>query len=394
MKNRLFPIIIGLCFVSLIGVAFLRTPNPQTEAPIKTESVQESAESTDMSQTEDAADSDSTDATPQASLPNIDNIDMDEYKAALRSKDPERIKKALGPDMAARVDAGMEFMKEKMEGVEEGEFPDINLQEFMDVLMGENGPKVDLAKISQDAFRKHFPEGEPADYEAEMAERIHKIVADTPGDFHKVMSAVAMGLAREQDFQFWALANFKGEIGQQMQWMTEQILVAGELENIQYTVPEDMSTFLPALTGVETQGTETPTPKPQATTSTTASTEPPSTRSNANGGVATETSQTELPSPMSAKRINAIREILSQRGTDAGLLQLLETDKDAANYLLERFSSPTEIEAWLSKQSTEVPRPKPIPRNPRTPLTTGNPTAITDLYPTPTVSHSAITRLI
>ena len=361
MKNRLFPIIIGLCFVSLIGVAFLRTPNPQTEAPIKTESVQESAESTDMSQTEDAADSDSTDATPQASLPNIDNIDMDEYKAALRSKDPERIKKALGPDMAARVDAGMEFMKEKMEGVEEGEFPDINLQEFMDVLMGENGPKVDLAKISQDAFRKHFPEGEPADYEAEMAERIHKIVADTPGDFHKVMSAVAMGLAREQDFQFWALANFKGEIGQQMQWMTEQILVAGELENIQYTVPEDMSTFLPALTGVETQGTETPTPKPQATTSTTASTEPPSTRSNANGAVATETSQTELPSPMSAKRINAIREILSQRGTDAGLLQLLETDKDAANYLLERFSSPTEIEAWLSKQSTDVPRSKPIP---------------------------------
>ena len=361
MKNRLFPIIIGLCFVSLIGVAFLRTPNPQTEAPIKTESVQESAESTDMSQTEDAADSDSTDATPQASLPNIDNIDMDEYKAALRSKDPERIKKALGPDMAARVDAGMEFMKEKMEGVEEGEFPDINLQEFMDVLMGENGPKVDLAKISQDAFRKHFPEGEPADYEAEMAERIHKIVADTPGDFHKVMSAVAMGLAREQDFQFWALANFKGEIGQQMQWMTEQILVAGELENIQYTVPEDMSTVFPMLTEIETQGTETPTPKPQATTSTTASTEVSATRSNENGGVATEKPQTEPPPPMSAKRINAIREILSQRGTDAGLLQLLETDKDAANYLLERFSSPTEIEAWLSKQSTDVPRSKPIP---------------------------------
>ncbi|RKU26370.1 hypothetical protein C6499_13470 [Candidatus Poribacteria bacterium] len=362
MKNRLFPIIIGLCLVSLIGVAFLRTQSPKTEAPVEAESVQESVESTDMSQTENTARLDGRDATPQASLPNIDNIDMDEYKAALRSKDPERIKKALGPDMAARVDAGMEFMKEKMEGLEEGEFPDFNVQEFMDVLMGENGPKFDLAEISQTAFREHFPEGEPADYEAEMAERIHKIVADTPGDFHKVMAAVMMDFVKEQDFQYWALAHFKGEIGQQMKWMTEQILVGGELENIQYTVPEDMSTFLPMLTEVETQGTETPTATPQAATSTTESTEPPSTRSNENGVAVTEQSQTEPSPPMSADRINAIRDILSQHGTDAGLLQLLETDKDAANYLLERFSSSTEIEKWLSKQSTETPQAKPNPR--------------------------------
>ena len=363
MKNRLFPIIIGLCLISLIGVAYLlRTPSPKTEVPVKTESVQESAESTDMSQTENAAHSDVTDATPQASLPNIDNIDMEEYKAALRSKDPERIKKALGPDMAARVDAGMAFMKEKMVGLEEGEFPDFNLQEFMNIFAGENGPKIDLAKISQDAFRKHFPEGEPADYEAEMAERIHKIVADTPGDFQKVLMAVTMGLAKEQDFQFWALANFKGEIGQQMKWMTDQILVAGELENIQYTVPEDISTLLPTFTESETQDPGTLTATPQATTSTTASTEPPSTRSNENGVVATEKSQTELASPMSVERIKSIRDILSQHGMDVGLLQLLETDKDAANYLLERFNSSTEIERWLSKQTTELPQSKPNPR--------------------------------
>lgn len=370
MKNRLFPIIIGLCFVSLIGVAFLRTPRPKTEAPVKTESVQESVESTDMFQTENATASNKTDATPQASLPNIDNIDMDEYKAALRSKDIERMKKALGPELSARVDAGMKFMEEKMEGVEEGEFPDFNLQEFMNVLMGENGPKFDLAEISQKAFREHFPEGEPEDYEAEMAERIHKIVADTPGDFQKVMTAVTMNLAREQDFQFWALANFKGEFGQQMKWMTEQILVAGELENIQYTVPEDISTFLPTLMETGTQGTGTPTATPQPTTSTTESTEVSPTRSNENSGVATEQSQTEPPPPMSVERINAIRELLSQDGTDAGLLKLLETDKDAANYLLERFNSPTEIEEWLSKQSAEGPpsqpnlpktRPQPLP---------------------------------
>ena len=371
MKNRLFPIIIGLCFVSLIGVAFLRTPSPQTEAPIETESVQESVKSTsvqesvkstDMPQTENATASNGIDATPQASLPNIADIDMEAYKAALRSKDPERMKAVLGPEISARVDAGMKFMEEKMEGLEEGEFPDFNLQEFMNVLMGENGPKIDLAEISQDAFRRHFPEGEPADYEAEMAERIHEIVADTPGDFQKVMMAVTMGLAKEQDFQFWALANFKGEMGQQMDWMTQQILVAGELENIQYTVPEDMSTFLPTFTETEMQDPGTPTPKRQATTPTTESTEGPPTRSNENDVVATEKSQTELPPPMSVKRINSIRELLSQDGTDAGLLQLLETDKEAANYLLERFSSSTEIEEWLTKQPTEVLPSKSNPR--------------------------------
>ena len=365
MKNRLFPIIIGLCFVSLVGLAFLWTPTPQTEAPIETESVQESVTPSKVSQTENATRSQGTDATPQASLLSIDDIDMDEYKAALRSKDPERIKKALGPEGAARVDAGMKFMREKMEGLEEGEFPDLNINELMNIFMGEDGPKIDLAEISQNAFRRHFPEGEPEDYEAEMAERIHKIVADTPGDFQKVMMAVTMDLAREQDFQFWALANFKGEIGQQMKWMTEQVLVAGELENIQYTVPEDMSTLLPTLTEADTQATGTPVPKPQATTSDTASIESPPTRSNGNSVVATENSQTELPSSMSVKRINAIRELLSQDGTDAGLLKLLETDKEAANYLLERFNSPTEIEAWLSKQATEVPRSRSNPRETR-----------------------------
>ena len=375
MKNRLFPIIIGLCLVSLIGVAFLHTQSPKTGAPVESESVQESIKPTEIPEHNGATPLTETDVFSQAFGSDVDvekleaelsetfgsDVDMDKLKEALRSKDPERMKEVIEEAMGPEIAAGMEYMMGKMEGVEEGEFPDFNLQELMNIFAGEDGPKIDLAKISQDAFRKHFPEGEPADYEVEMAERIHKIVADTPGDFHKVMAAVAMGLAREQDFQFWALANFKGEIGQQMQWMTEQILVAGELENIQYTVPEDMSTFLPALTGVKTQGTETPTPKPQATTSTTTSTEPPSTRSNENGVVATETSQTEPPSLMSAERINTIRGLLSRDGTDAGLLQLLETDKDAANYLLERFNSSTEIEAWLSKQSTDVPRSKPIP---------------------------------
>ncbi|MCY4552041.1 MAG: hypothetical protein OXC79_00080 [Candidatus Poribacteria bacterium] len=369
MKNRLFPIILGLCFVSLIGVAFLRTPRPKSKALVETESVKP----TEIPQDTEVNPLIETNAFSETFGSDVDvekleaelsetfgsDIDMDKLKEALRSKDPERIKEAMGPEMAARIDAGMEYMKGKMEGLEEGEFPDFNLQEYMNIFAGENGPKIDLAEIAQNGFRRHFPEGEPEDYEVEMAERIHEIVADTPGDFQKVMMSVTMGLAKEQDFQFWALANFKGEIGQQMDWMTQQILVAGELENIQYTVPEDMSTFLPTLTGTETPSTVTPTPKSEVATSAMESTEPLSTRSNENGMAATEKSQTELPPPMSVKRINSIRELLSQDGTDVGLLQLLETDKEAANYLLERFNSSTEIEEWLTKQSTGSPQPKP-----------------------------------
>ena len=376
MKNRLFPIIIGLCFVSLIGLAFLRSLRPQAETPIKTEAVQETAKPTNMPENNDVNPLIETDAFSQAFGADGDvekleaelsktfgsDVDMDKLKEALRSKDPERIKEAMGPEFAARMDAAMKYMEEKMEGLEEGEFPDINIQEYMNIFMGENGPKIDFTEIGQKAFREHFPEGEPADYEAEMAERIHKIVADTPGDFQKVMSTVTMGLLREQDFQSWTLAHFKGEIGQQLKWMTDQILVAGELENIQYTVPEDVSTLLPTLTGSATQGTVTPPSKPQATASATESIAPSSVRPNENGEAATANSQTELPSPMSVERIKSIRDLLSQDGTDAGLLQLLETDKEAANYLLERFSSPTEIEEWLSKQSTEGTRSKPDPR--------------------------------
>ena len=376
MKNRLFPIIIGLCFVSLIGLAFLHSPRPQVEAPIKTEAVQETAKPTNMPENNDVNPLIETDAFSQAFGADGDvekleaelsktfgsDVDMDKLKEALRSKDPERIKEAMGPEFAARMDAAMKYMEEKMEGLEEGEFPDINIQEYMNIFMGENGPKIDFTEIGQKAFREHFPEGEPADYEAEMAERIHKIVADTPGDFQKVMSTVTMGLLREQDFQSWTLAHFKGEIGQQMKWMTDQILVAGELENIQYTVPEDMSTFLPAFTEVETEAPITPTPKPETTTSATESTEVSPPRSDENSVVATENSETEPPSPMSADRISSIRDILSQHGTDVGILQLLESDKEAANYLFERFNSPTEIEAWLSKQATEG---RPSKSNPR-----------------------------
>lgn len=384
MKNRLFPIIIGLCFVSLISVAFLHISRPKTEVTTKTESVQESVKSTDMPENNDVNPLTETDAFSRVFGSDVDvekleaelsetlgsDVDMDKLKKALRSKDPERIKEAMGPEFAAKMDAFEKLMEKKMEGLEVGEFPDFNVQELMNIFAGENGPKIDFSEISQKAFREHFPEGEPADYEAEMAERIHKIVADTPGDFHKVMAAVTMSLLKEQDFQYWALANFKGEIGQQMEWMTNQILVAGELENIQYTVPEDMSTFLSTFTEVETQDTVPSTPTPQATIPATESTEVSPNPSNENSVVATEKSQTEPPPPMSADRINAIREMLSQNGPDAGLLQLLETDKDAANYLLERFNSSTEIEAWLSKQATEGPpsklnpreiRPQPLP---------------------------------
>ena len=72
MKNRLFPIIIGLCFVSLVGLAFLWTTNSvkPVEAPIETKLVQESVKQPDMSANRKRNPfGQGTDATPQASLP-------------------------------------------------------------------------------------------------------------------------------------------------------------------------------------------------------------------------------------------------------------------------------------------------------------------------------------
>lgn len=374
MKNRLFPIIIVLCFVSLIGVAFLRAPSRQTEAPIEMESVQENVKPTDMPENNGANPLTETDAFSRAFGSDADvdklketlsetfgsDVDIDKLKEALRSKDPERIKAAMGPEFAARMDAAMKYMEEKMEGLEEGEFPDFNIQEYMNIFMGENGPKIDFAKISQEAFRRHFPEGKPEDYEVEMAKRIHEIVAATPGNFQEVMSVVTLNLAREQDFQFWALANFKGEMGQQMDWMTQQILVGGELENIQYDIPEDLSTFTQMFTEVAPQDSAAAsTPTPQTATDTTETIESQPVDPSGSATVVAERSEIDLPMPMSAARINSIKEILSQHGTDEGLLQLLETDTEGANYLLERFDSPDEIETWLSEQSTESPPSKP-----------------------------------
>lgn len=359
MKNRLFPIIIGLCFVSLIGVAFLGTPNSQNEAPITVASVQKNVKPTGMSQPENVISSHEADATPQSSMLNIDNIDMDEYKAALRSKDIERLKKALGPELSARVDAGMKFMEEKMEGLEEDEFPDFNIQEYLNIFTGENGTQIDLAKISQTAFRRHFPEGEPEDYEPQMAARIREIAFTTQGDLPEAMQTVAITLMKEQDFQFWALAHFKGELGQQMEWMKQEILTAKELADLQHTIPENMSTFGKTLTAAETQDSATPTPISQVTPSTTDSIESPPAHPSENVRTVAESPAINLPAQMSEARITSIKEILSHHGTDEGLLHLLETDMEGANWLLERFDSSIEIETWLSEQSAETPPLKP-----------------------------------
>ncbi|MDE0323555.1 MAG: hypothetical protein OXN27_06485 [Candidatus Poribacteria bacterium] len=145
MKNRLFPIIIALCFVSLIGFAFLRAPSPKVAAPVERESVQKSIKPTGMPENNGANPLTETDAFSQVFGSDADvekleaelsetfgsDIDMDKLKEALRSKDPERIKEAMGPEFAARMDAAMKYMEEKMEGLEEGEFPDFNIQEYM-----------------------------------------------------------------------------------------------------------------------------------------------------------------------------------------------------------------------------------------------------------------------
>ena len=89
MKNRLFPIAIGTCFILIIGVAFFLSTGPQTEVPVKTESAQEIVKPTEVSETENVNLAD-TNATPQVTTTKIDTdtpIDTEKLNEFLKATD-------------------------------------------------------------------------------------------------------------------------------------------------------------------------------------------------------------------------------------------------------------------------------------------------------------------
>lgn len=379
MKNRLFPIVMGICFVLIIVMAFLLTSGPQNETPIKTESVQEIVKPTEVSETEDVAIAAETTPQTSGSEESIFRMDIDKAKELLNSEDFEKFKgfenaedaqkflekykSSLSPEQLAKMEEAEQAAKnwfDRFDGLEAGDkMPDMDMQELYDILGPAFGGTVDFSETAMKVFRRQFPEGEPADYEPQMAQRIREIVASTPGDFETVALAAVIKLATDQEYIAWTMGQFQGKIGQQIEWMKGAIIAAGQMEGIEYIVPEDMSQFVNPLTKADKQESKTPTQTPQDTASKGELVDVLSTLLNKNRGAKALPGEGVSP-PLPPARITAIRETLSLHGTEAGMLHLLENDKDAANWLLKQFGTPAKIDAWLSKQGTKTPTP-PVP---------------------------------
>ncbi|RKU12396.1 hypothetical protein C6501_11110 [Candidatus Poribacteria bacterium] len=381
MKNRLFPIVMGLCFVLIVGMAFLLASGPQNETPVKTDSVQESAKPAEVSETEDVAITAETTPQISGSEKTVFGMDIEKAKELLNSEDfenfknfenaedsqkfLEKLKSSMSPEQLAKIEEAEQAAKNwfdgfGLDGLEAGDkMPDMDMQELYDILGPAFGAEINFSETAMKVFRGQFPEGEPADYEPQMAQRIHELVATTSGDFEEVFMGVFMELIKEHDFTAWTMGQFQGKIGQQIEWMKGEIIVAGQMEGIEYTVPEDMSKFVNPLTKAGTQKSTTPTQTPPDTTSKRELVDVLSTLLNRNRDAKTLPTEGISP-PLPPARVAAIRETLSLHGTKAGMLHLLENDKEAADWLLKQFGTPAKVEAWLSEQGTKTPTP-PVP---------------------------------
>lgn len=389
----MFAITSGIGLIIIIGIGIYLLSASNTEL-VETESVHEIDKATEMSQTEDVEIAADIPETTQPSTIDIDSgtlIDFDKFKEYMNSEDLEKLKNLKNPE---DIQQFIEKLKEKMEpdtqskfkqvaktwfdqfdGIQSGDrMPDMDMQELYDLIAPAFG-KIDLAETSMMVFRQRFPEGEPADYERQMAERLHEVVAKTSGEFEEVMLDVTIKLATDQDYNAWVLGQFQGKIGQQMEWMMEEIIVAGQLEGIEYSIPDNISQNVSSLTKVETPESIT---SMQTSNNTAAQRESednlPSLLNNLSSLLnkdkrgTTSSSKDGTSTPLPPKRIAAIRETLTLHGTETGMLRLLETDKEAANWLLKQFDTPAKIDVWLSEQRAKVPSGK-IPTEPVSPKT-------------------------
>lgn len=376
MKNRLFPIGIGICLILIVGMAFLLASGPQNETPVKTDSVQESAKPAEVSETEDVVIAADT-TTPQTSgsEKTVFGMDIEKAKELLNSEDFENAKDAqqfldklilsMSPEQLAKIEKAIQAAESWFDGfgadglTTGDKMPDMDMQELYDIFGPAFGAEINFSEIAMEVFRGQFPEGEPADYEPQMAQRIHEIVTTTSGGFEEVMMQVMMKLMTDKDFTAWTMGQFQGKIGQQIEWMKGEIIVAGQMEGIEYTVPEDISKFVNPLTKAGTQKSATPTQTPPDTTSKSELVDVLSTLLNKNRDAKALPAEGIFP-PLPPARVAAIRETLSLHGTKAGMLHLLENDKEAADWLLKQFGTPAKVEAWLSEQGTKTLTP-PVP---------------------------------
>ncbi len=228
--------------------------------------------------------------------------------------------------------------------------PNFSFQEFFDFFHEQGLPAVDQDALALKGFREYFPTGEPEDYEAEMETRFQEVFLATPGSRSEAVYTALLRVSEEPDFSAWMFGRFKGEIGQQLQWIEKQASAATALGDFSFPKTiEHQEMDASAIKG----DTLFSTPDTEATPS----------RASESSIVSLErgVSVNTLTKTLSTERISSIRKILKQYGTDEGILHLIESDPEGVDWIFENFNELDEIDAWMSEktpQSTVVKKEK------------------------------------
>lgn len=368
MRKKLILSLLSIAVITIVGLYYMKISLNRQEIIVNQDTEKSTEDRTQIAERHEKKISEDS-----YTLTNMDNsntdtlIDFEKLQEYMNLDNPDQLNRFKNPEDMKKL---ITKMKEKMDpetlskfedaqqaasgwldqlhGIQsEDRMPELDMQEFYDRLAPTFG-EMDLSKVAMEIFRKQFPEGEPSDYEEQMAERIHKIVAETPGEFEQVVLKVVMKLATDQEYTAWTMGQFQGKIGNQLEWLKEEIIAAGQLEDSDYPISGEM------LNSVSTKNKEKHTGSViQRILDNTANarTRDSISKTEINEDRLVKSPETESIQPLSPEKKALIRKTLTLHGPEQGILHLLKTDKEAADWLMKNYRTSDEIGAWINDQS-------------------------------------------
>lgn len=234
-------------------------------------------------------------------------------------------------------------------------------QELADFIASRGGKQIDFRGIFREIYQDFYPNTDPEALDGEMERLIHEALADVikEGDNSKIMEA-AYSFGTKPEFAVWVMGRFEGNMGAFIEWYSDALQnptlsVVPETDNVVPSHEISRSPSEPELAEVPKEGREANSEVIQ--------------RRHEHIEVHSTTAIDSTPLTLSLEQESLIRETLSRYGTDEGLFQLAETDPDVVRWVLQRFNSPEELEAWhrsgdsnqqrfSSQESEERSRPK------------------------------------
>ena len=348
------PSVLVLCLLVAVAVfliLFMSPPPPSKKGPaVKSRPVQ-------------PLDGASPNSPSRPLHPLVPSVQSDTSGSNIQKETLEILQKMFTPEQ--RAEGNFQKLMEILASDAYVEFLDsvevVNPENFTAFLVSQgltDAAKTNNEKIFMNYFRGVYPDRQPSDLDGEMKNRLlEAIKSATPDTIQETMS----GFAEHKDVTAWIVGRFLGDSQGFSNWVVETIENAPDVPSdmqyethfeIPFEMPEDLpvSNRSPAM--LETQQRQD------------------------DEGVSSPTQlKAVIASPseyeISQERMSQIRETLLRYGTDEGMLQLAETDPDVAEWLLQRFKSPEELDDWLAgdkpAEDRKQERPRPNTQSSRPP---------------------------